>query len=64
MKVSQAIDIHLQYHKGNSKKNSVKTCESFLSCFNTQLFVSFRSKSTFFSSFPMTPKASFSNRTV
>lgn len=26
MKVSQAVDFHLQYHRANSKKNAVITC--------------------------------------
>ena len=30
MKVSQAIEYHLQYHRVNSKKNTVKTCEFVL----------------------------------
>ena len=33
MKVSQAVDFHLQYHQANSKKNTVKTCEFVLSRF-------------------------------
>ena len=30
MKVLQAIEYHLQYHRGNSKKNTVKTCKFVL----------------------------------
>ncbi len=30
MNVSQAVDYHLQYHRVNSKKNTVKTCEFVL----------------------------------
>ncbi|MEE4313307.1 MAG: hypothetical protein V2J11_02370 [Desulfofustis sp.] len=33
MTVSQAVDFHLQYHRTNSKKNTVKTCEFVLSRF-------------------------------
>ena len=33
MKVSQAVDFHLQYHRANSKKNTIKTCEFVLSRF-------------------------------
>ena len=36
MKVSQAVDFHLQYHLANSKKNTVKTCEFVLSRFAVQ----------------------------
>jgi len=36
MKVSQAVDFHLQYHRANSKNNTVKTCEFVLSRFLTQ----------------------------
>ena len=36
MTVSQAIDFHLQYHRANSKKNTVKTCELVLSRFAFQ----------------------------
>jgi len=36
MKVSQAISFHLQYHRANSKKNTIKTCEFVLSRFITQ----------------------------
>jgi len=36
MKVSQAVDYHLQYHRANFKKNTVKTCEFVLSRFITQ----------------------------
>ena len=27
MKVCQAVDFHLQYHRANSKKITIKTCE-------------------------------------
>ncbi|MCD6534664.1 MAG: hypothetical protein J7L25_11425 [Deltaproteobacteria bacterium] len=27
MNVSQAVEYYLQYHRANSKKNTVKTCE-------------------------------------
>lgn len=37
MKVSQAIDFHLQYHRANLKKNTIKTCEFVLNRFATQL---------------------------
>ncbi|SHO52759.1 hypothetical protein [Desulfopila aestuarii] len=30
MKVSQSVDFHLQYHRANSKKNTLKTCELVL----------------------------------
>ena len=30
MKVLQAVDFHLQYHKANSKRNTIKTCEFVL----------------------------------
>ncbi len=30
MKVQQAVDFHLQYHRANSKKNTVKICEFVL----------------------------------
>ena len=30
MKVAQAVEYHLQYHKINSKKNTVKTCKFVL----------------------------------
>ena len=33
MKVSQAVDFHLQYHRANSKKNTIKTCEFVLTRF-------------------------------
>ena len=36
MKVQQAVDFHLQYHKANSKKNTVKTCEFVLLQFTVQ----------------------------
>ena len=36
MKVSQAVDFHLQYHRANSKKNTAKTCEFVLSRFTAQ----------------------------
>ncbi len=36
MKVSQAVDFHLQYHRANSKKNTIKTCEFVLSRFTAQ----------------------------
>ena len=36
MKVSQAVDFHLQYHRANSKKNIVKTCEFVFSRFAVQ----------------------------
>ena len=36
MKVLQAVDFHLQYHRANSKNNTVKTCEFVLSHFLTQ----------------------------
>ena len=36
MKVSQAVDFHLQYHRANSKKNTIKTCELVLSRFMAQ----------------------------
>src|SRR5665811_2440246 len=36
MKVSQAVDFHLQYHRANSKKNTIKTCEFVLSHFINQ----------------------------
>lgn len=36
MKVSQAIDFHLQYHRANSKKNTIKTCEFVLHRFSNQ----------------------------
>jgi hypothetical protein len=36
MKVSRAIDFHLQYQRTDSKKNTVKTCEFVLSRFNSQ----------------------------
>ena len=36
MKVSQAVDFHLQYHRANSKKNTVKTCEFVLTRITTQ----------------------------
>lgn len=36
MKVSQAVDFHLQYHRANSNKNTVKTCEFVLSWFTVQ----------------------------
>ncbi len=35
MKVQQAVDFHLQYHKAN-KKNTVKTCEFVLLRFAAQ----------------------------
>jgi integrase/recombinase XerD len=35
MKVQQAVDFHLQYHKANSKKNTVRTCEFVLLRFAT-----------------------------
>ena len=36
MKVSQAIDFHLQYHQANSKKNTIKTCEFVFFRFSAQ----------------------------
>ena len=33
MKVLQAVDFHMQYHRANSKKNTVKTCVFVLSRF-------------------------------
>ena len=36
MKVSQAVDFHLQYHRANSKKNTVKTCEFVLNRFTAR----------------------------
>lgn len=33
MKVSQAVDFHLQNHRANSKKNAVTTCGFVLSRF-------------------------------
>lgn len=30
MKGPQAVDFHLQYHKANSKKNTLQTCEFVL----------------------------------
>jgi hypothetical protein len=36
MKVLQAVDYHMQYHRANSKKNTVKTCEYVLSRFTTK----------------------------
>ena len=36
MKVSQAVDFHLQHHRANSKKNTVKTCEFVLTRFTAQ----------------------------
>jgi integrase/recombinase XerD len=36
MKVSQAVDFHLRYHRANSKKNTIKTCEFVLSRFTSQ----------------------------
>ena len=36
MTVSQAVDFHLQYHRANSKKNTVKTCEFVLARFAFQ----------------------------
>jgi len=36
MKVSQAVDFHLQYHRANSKNNTVKTCEFVLTRFTAQ----------------------------
>jgi len=36
MKVSQAVDFHLQYHQANSKKNTVKTCEFVLNRFTSR----------------------------
>ncbi|MBU1567451.1 MAG: hypothetical protein KJ630_17730 [Proteobacteria bacterium] len=36
MKVSQAVDFHLQYHRANSKKNTVKTCEFVLNRFTSR----------------------------
>ena len=37
MKVSQAVDFHLQYHQPNSKKKTVKTCEFVLNRFTSGL---------------------------
>ena len=34
MKITQAVEHHLQYHKMNSKKNTVRTCEFVLSHFS------------------------------
>ena len=36
MKVTQAVDFHLQYHRANSKKNTVKTSEFVLSRFSAK----------------------------
>jgi len=36
MKVSQAVDFHLQYHRANSKKNTIKTCDFVLSRFTAR----------------------------
>lgn len=36
MKVSQAIDFHLQRHRASSKKNTIKTCELVLHLFSAQ----------------------------
>ncbi|MDA3903419.1 MAG: phage integrase N-terminal SAM-like domain-containing protein [Desulfuromusa sp.] len=36
MKISQAVEFHLQYHRANSKKNTVKTCKFVLSRFLIQ----------------------------
>jgi len=36
MKVSQAVSFHLQYHRANSKKNTIKTCEFVLSKFSNR----------------------------
>jgi hypothetical protein len=36
MKVTQAIEFHLQYRQANPKKNTVKTCEFVLSRFVAQ----------------------------
>ena len=36
MKVSQAIEYHLHYHRTNSKKNTIKTCQFVLSDFNNK----------------------------
>ena len=36
MKVSQAVDFHLQYHRANSKKNTIKTCEFVFHRFTAQ----------------------------
>lgn len=35
MKVSQAVDFHLQYHRAN-KKNTIKTCEFVLTRFTAR----------------------------
>lgn len=37
MKVSQAADFHLQHHKANAKKNTVRTFEFVLSRLTAQL---------------------------
>jgi len=37
MKVSQAISFHLQYHRANAKKNTIKTCEFVLSRFAAEI---------------------------
>ena len=36
MKVSQGVDFHLQYHRVNSKKNTVKTYEFVLTRFTSR----------------------------
>jgi site-specific recombinase XerD len=36
MKVSQAVDYHVQYHQANSKKNTIKTCEFVLTRFSAK----------------------------
>jgi site-specific recombinase XerD len=36
MKVSQAVEFHLQHHRANSKKNTIKTCEFVLHRFTAQ----------------------------
>ncbi len=36
MKVSQAVDFPLQYHRANSKKNTIKTCEFVRTRFTAQ----------------------------
>ncbi|SHO53074.1 hypothetical protein [Desulfopila aestuarii] len=36
MKLSKAVDFHLQYHRTNSKKNTVKTCEFVLNRFTVR----------------------------
>ena len=36
MKISQAVSFHLLYHRANSKKNTLKTCEYVLTKFSSR----------------------------